>query len=301
MTSAICLAEFGFAVQIITRDQPDGTTSCAAGALWGPYLFEDERVLPWSELTRQKLVSIAAEGDVTGVRCVLGLEAARVPAPVPKWATELPGFRTATAEELPGFHNGWWYEAPLVDMPAYLKYLEGRLADLDVIIETGEVRRLDADTAQGRILVNCTGIGALRLTGDPLLTPTRGQLVVVPNPGIDRFFAEHDESPDPVYFLPHGDQLVLGGSIQPGITDLTPDLRIAEEIQARCAEIEPRVKGLTPLYHRVGIRPSRPVVRLEHERTGDGIDVVHNYGHGGAGVTTSWGCADDVARIAGGL
>jgi D-amino-acid oxidase len=28
--------------------------------------------------------------------------------------------------------------------------------------------------------------------------------------------------------------------------------------------------------------------------------VVHCYGHGGAGVTLSWGCADDVAALVGG-
>jgi D-amino-acid oxidase len=47
------------------------------------------------------------------------------------------------------------------------------------------------------------------------------------------------------------------------------------------------------LNHRVGLRPSRPSVRLE--RVGD---VIHCYGHGGAGVTLSWGCADEVVALA---
>jgi D-amino-acid oxidase len=37
-------------------------------------------------------------------------------------------------------------------------------------------------------------------------------------------------------------------------------------------------------------------VRLEAEHVGDGT-IVHCYGHGGAGVTLSWGCADDVAAL----
>lgn len=38
-------------------------------------------------------------------------------------------------------------------------------------------------------------------------------------------------------------------------------------------------------------------VRLEHEKTVDGIDVVHCYGHSGCGVTLSWGCAKDTVGI----
>jgi D-amino-acid oxidase len=37
-------------------------------------------------------------------------------------------------------------------------------------------------------------------------------------------------------------------------------------------------------------------VRLEAE-TRDGGAVIHCYGHGGCGVTLSWGCADDVLAL----
>jgi len=52
------------------------------------------------------------------------------------------------------------------------------------------------------------------------------------------------------------------------------------------------------LAHRVGLRPARPAVRLDTEFTRHG-PVVHCYGHGGAGVTLSYGCAEEVtSRIA---
>lgn len=63
-------------------------------------------------------------------------------------------------------------------------------------------------------------------------------------------------------------------------------------------------KALPGLEHvrrgkvRAGLRPYRDNgVRLEHEKTSDGINVVHCYGHSGAGVTLSWGCAKDVVNI----
>ena len=37
-------------------------------------------------------------------------------------------------------------------------------------------------------------------------------------------------------------------------------------------------------------------MRLEEEVI-EGIRVIHNYGHGGAGVTLSWGCADEVVSL----
>ncbi|WP_428407754.1 FAD-dependent oxidoreductase [Hyphococcus sp.] len=48
----------------------------------------------------------------------------------------------------------------------------------------------------------------------------------------------------------------------------------------------------------VGLRPYRSNgFRLEHEKFGR-RDVIHNYGHGGCGVTLSWGCAQLSVELA---
>ncbi|MFB7324811.1 hypothetical protein [Streptomyces sp. NPDC056190] len=50
---------------------------------------------------------------------------------------------------------------------------------------------------------------------------------------------------------------------------------------------------------RVGRPPVRDAVRLERVELpgGGGGVVVHNYVHGGAGVTVAWGCAREAARL----
>lgn len=47
-----------------------------------------------------------------------------------------------------------------------------------------------------------------------------------------------------------------------------------------------------------GLRPYRAGgYRVELERLHDGRPLVHNYGHGGSGVTISWGTAEDAAAL----
>jgi D-amino-acid oxidase len=60
----------------------------------------------------------------------------------------------------------------------------------------------------------------------------------------------------------------------------------------------PELAGAEVLGHRVGLRPVRPTVRLELEKLRTGHRVIHCYGHGGAGVTVSWGCAAEVLAMA---
>jgi hypothetical protein len=88
---------------------------------------------------------------------------------------------------------------------------------------------------------------------------------------------------------------LLGGTNDEGNWDTEPSAEVAERIMAGCVAIEPRLRGAEILGHRVGLRPCRPEVRLESEPLGDGL-LWHNYGHGGAGISMSWGCAAEITR-----
>src|SRR6185369_12678591 len=91
---------------------------------------------------------------------------------------------------------------------------------------------------------------------------------------------------------------ILGGTAEEGNWSLEPDPATAQAIIERCSRLAPEVKQSQVVEHLVGLRPGRKAVRLEAEPGPDNTSlVVHNYGHGGAGVTLSWGCADEVVEI----
>ncbi|WP_431728327.1 FAD-dependent oxidoreductase [Verrucosispora sp. TAA-831] len=299
LTTAICLAEAGLRVTIWAAEPPEQTTSNAAGAMWGPYLVEPvNRVRVWSAQTLDVLWQLATDPQ-TGVRLVSGIEASREPVAPPEWGNQLDGFRLCEADELPDdFVAGWRYTAPIIDMPTYLGYLEQRFAACGGQVEIRRIDALEQAAGVAPVVVNCAGMGARDLVLDPELTPIRGQLVIVENPGITEFFSEDTGlSPDLLHFYPQGETMVLGGTAQPGEWSREPDQGAAVAIIARCSDVEPRLHGAKVIGHRVGLRPTRPGVRVEEERL-DGVTVIHNYGHGGAGITLSWGCAAEVvARL----
>ncbi|MFF5227485.1 FAD-dependent oxidoreductase [Dactylosporangium sp. NPDC000521] len=297
LTTAVLLAERGMSVVIVSRDHPSRTTSCAAGALWGPHLVEHECVERWGKHTLEMLTSLATE-PATGVELMDGVEACRTPQAPSPYLAWLPGVRTCGPEDLrPGFTMGWRYRIPVVDMPVYLAYLFGRLQRAGGVFWLRDVPALENLGDEAGIVVNCTGHGAGRLTADDELTGARGEVVIVDNPGLDEFFIEVDsEDPDLTYFVPQGDHVVLGGTAYPGRADTEPDPRAAREIVRRCAKVEPRLAGAVIREVRVGVRPFRRQVRLEHVNLGR-CHVVHNYGHGGGGVSLSWGCALETVEL----
>lgn len=299
LTTAVGLAEAGNRVQVFTDQPPLATTSAAAGAMWGPYLVEPrDKVRQWAATTLAELRHLAGSPE-TGVRLVSGIEASRVPRDPPDWSTLLPDFTLCDAGELPpGFTTGWRATVPLIDMPVYLAYLSTRLRAAGGHITTRHVPSLYLH-GEAPVVVNCSGLGASTLVPDRNLTPIRGQLVTVENPGITEYFTEDTgTSSELLHIYPHGDHVVLGGTAEPGRTDLEPDPATADRIIDRCAAIAPQLRTATVVAHRVGLRPTRPRIRVDETPTNDRTRLLHNYGHGGAGVSLSWGCAFDIrARL----
>lgn len=113
------------------------------------------------------------------------------------------------ASEVP---EGLRVTLPLIDMPAHLRWLEGRVAAAGGVVERRTVRAFAEAAAEARVVVNCTGLGARELVPDPGVRPVRGQLVVVENPGIDEWFTHADPSSSATtYFFPQPGLLVLEG------------------------------------------------------------------------------------------
>ncbi|MGH8828347.1 MAG: FAD-dependent oxidoreductase, partial [Jiangellaceae bacterium] len=206
--------------------------------------------------------------------------------------------RLANADELPdGYGAGFWGTTPLADMPRYLDYLERRFESLGGRIQLEPVRSMTQAAALAPLIAHCTGFAARELAADPSLTAVWGQHVVVENPGVDTFFLQGPPgSGQWTGFLPHGDEVIMGGVAVEGRTDLTADPVVAAGIVERCAAVDPRLAEARVIEHRVGLRPARPTVRLELEQVGS-TRIVHNYGHGGGGVMLSWGTARRAAAL----
>ncbi|HEX6518345.1 MAG TPA: FAD-dependent oxidoreductase [Nocardioidaceae bacterium] len=289
LSCAVRLLEDGHQVDVLARDLPLETTSAVAAALWYPYrAYPFERVTGWSARSYRELETLASVPD-TGVRMLEGTELHRRARPDPWWREAVPAL-TRVSAMAPPYVDGWSFAAPVVEMPVYLRWLAGRVEALGGTLTRMALTGLP-DHAE--VVVNATGLGARLMAGDGTVTPVRGQVVYVEQVGLDRWWLDGE---GPVYVVPRAKDVVVGGTDEEGDWTLTPDPATARRILERATALVPELAKAEVLRHKVGLRPARPTVRLEEERRG-AARVVHCYGHGGAGVTLSWGCAEDVAAL----
>nr|BAD13387.1 D-aspartate oxidase [Vanrija humicola] len=219
----------------------------------------------------------------------------------------------------------------------YLAALEARVRDLGAKLHRAHVPSLGALRTDPALLALytrppaavfvCAGLGARHLVPAPeaaALFPTRGQVVVVRAPWMRAGFTRQvgslggGEGGTRTYIIPRcNGEVVLGGTMEQGdwtpyprdetVTDiLTRALQICPDIAPPYARSWPKddqVAALRSIVVRdaVGFRPSRAGGARVALASAAGMRVVYNYGHGGAGWQSCWGCAEDaVALWAGG-
>ncbi|KAI9821520.1 MAG: hypothetical protein M1826_000642 [Phylliscum demangeonii] len=237
--------------------------------------------------------------------------------PKPWFSDMLPNFRLLPTEELPpGIDHATAFTSVCINTALYLPWLAGQCLSKGVTMRRGVVRHvadashLHASGQQAALVVNCTGLGAASLGGvlDSTVIPARGQTVLVRNdPGRMLSNSGTDDGDDEATYIMQraaGGGTILGGCYQKGRWESQPDLALAMRIMKRSVELCPAltdgkgVEALDVIRHGVGLRPLRlGGARVEQERMHDGLWLVHNYGHGGWGYQSSYGCAEKAARL----
>ncbi|WP_372637863.1 FAD-dependent oxidoreductase [Fodinibius sp.] len=226
---------------------------------------------------------------------------------------------------------GWTFNCIFADWPRYFPALTACYKQSGGNITRRKVKTEDLPALPADTIVNCSGTGSRELFDDPLdeQLVMQGHLLHKPEaplitnssdeiisynytPKASAYSSSSGEACD-VYCYPRRDGWVLGGSRETGylsspntmecskkhaesyqiggLTIPTAILDINKDILQTTFghSLSPSDK-LHPLIGYRYLRSKEDGLRLDHE-TMYGKTVYHNYGHGGAGVTLSWGCA----------
>ncbi|KAI8922480.1 hypothetical protein DFJ77DRAFT_446790 [Powellomyces hirtus] len=308
----------------------------AAGAHWRSFAEKDDyRLQEWDEVTFKALIQLCTVPG-TGLMITPGYEFwAQEPESWedPFFARFMPKYKRLEKDALPATCEfGISYETVCINVPKYLLWLLEKFRALGGTTLTRTLTHIDDaftlpstfpttttpsttthqhhhQPDQPDIIINCTGFGARTLAGvaDTHVYPTRGQTVHVRAPHVrhtvTKLGSVHE---DFTYIIPRDDGIVvLGGTYQANNDSLTPDpttaASIVERCLAICPELVPNGKQLDVVNQKVGLRPTRVGgVRCDAEwkhHRGRRVLLVHNYGHGGYGYQSSYGCAATVLRI----
>ena len=306
LTCGVLFADRGYRVSIFADEIGQQTTSAAAAAIWYPYdAGPADKVIAWA-LETYKLLADLGQDAQSGVSMIELLTFSRAgEIQIPDWAHALGAkllsnvatvLCAVTNRPQAGgykFKSGFTLNGPLMDTTISLDYLAKRFAAAGGSLKANvHFDKLEDVDLAFDLVINCAGIGAKTLVQDVDLEPHRGQVAIVPK--IDNLSCAivSDDAPL-MYAIPRANDCIFGGT-----NDLSEDRHVdpaaTARVVAECSRVL-NIENPKVLTERVGLRPFRKSgVRLERGKLRDGRAVIHNYGHGGAGFTLSWGCAQEI-------
>ena len=230
---------------------------------------------------------------------------------------------------------GWAFDCIFADWDMYLPALYKLYNQLEGTITTQRLTSSDIPSLPAEIIINCSGTGSVELFDDPsqeqlllrghllhkpdapLITNTEGAIISYNYTPESSIYADSDGNACDVYCYPRKDGWILGGSRQSGQLTTSQWNETANEsdqykidgisFPRQIIDLNQEILGHTygksldksdKLTPQVGYRYIRNRVnglRMDTEKLSN-KKIIHNYGHGGAGVTLSWGCALDIAK-----
>ncbi|KAI9583244.1 D-aspartate oxidase [Glossina fuscipes] len=213
----------------------------------------------------------------------------------------LPVYRRATEDELKLCQGDWKYGSffttCVTESRLFLPYAAKKFTNAGGVITYHHLNALTQLSDSYDAVFNCSGFGAKELCIDHHLVPIRGQVIKVRAPWIKMaFYGDYD-----TYIIPGFEAVTLGGCRQFDSynTEICPYDSMA--IKKRCYNMLPSLKKAKVIREMVGLRPHRAIVRVEAEfltkENGKKLKIVHNYGHGGYGVTTAPGTAKYAVKL----
>jgi len=258
LTAAIRLLDLGLGVTVYADRPPVETTSYRAGGRWAV------SVVTFAGKERE-LAGILTE-SYTQFRKCLGS---------PFGVSERPSYSATATDGLDIVHTlaphllpervelerlpfeghsgpGYGYRTLLVEPPVFLPRLEADLRARGVrFVQRHFTSESDVlSSVPEDVVVNCTGLGARTLWHDSRMLPIKGQLAMLPpQPALRYLYGQNG------YLFPRADHVVVGGTVESGVDDETPE-------PAKCVEL---VRHMASLFAETAPTPL-PEYHIHHPR-----------------------------------
>ncbi len=235
LATARILQERGGKVTIYAEKLPPQTTSNIAGAQWWPYLvydhekisdaFKDQFVQAANLAYRRYQNLLSPYYGVAWRRQFSLSDGPKEEINLAGASGPMKGLAPESFNIPPGQHpfgNRWLqqFDAMHIEPPIYLHAMM-----MDFFAAGGQIETRKFETVEQvaglseSVIFNCTGLGAGKLFGDTEIEPVKGQLVVL----LPQAEVDYNLMGDDCYMFPRHDGIMLGGTHQPGVWDLTPD------------------------------------------------------------------------------
>ncbi len=293
LSTALVAQQRGWNVTLYTDRLPLRTTSVKAAASFKPYAVGyDERTQRLLEDSWTAFEKVLVQADAAaGVRKHIHWEASSVPRPRADYLSVMQQVRILERPEVPGgYAFGWHYRTFFIDMPLYLPWLMAQFEKNNgrvVVVERQFTDLEQLACLPADIVFNCSGLGSRQLCHDPRLIPVKGQVAVVASqPDMDWSI-----NADGFSVYPRKTETLLGGTTEHNVDTETVDSGALHLIISGNKRVLPGLELSAVRRAYAGLRPYREGgIRIAAEER-SGRRIIHNYGHGGAGVTLSWGSA----------